>query len=80
MITANINDIKTNLSYYVNLALKDGEKIIICNRNSPVAEIKAISPIKKVKKKLGVCSDKIVLSKNFNETSEDIINSFYHKK
>ncbi len=68
MITANINDIKTNFSYYINLASKKGQRIIIYNRNSPVAEIKAIKPSKKIKRKLGICLDKIILPADFNET------------
>ena len=76
MITVNINEIKAKLSYYVNFAVQNNEKIIICNRNSPVAEIKAITHFKKNKVRLGVCPYKIILPANFNETSDEVINSF----
>ena len=77
MITANINEVKAKLSYYLNLAIENGERITICNHNTPVAEIRAIAPVKKNKIKLGVCKEKIVLPKNFNRTSKEIIDSFY---
>jgi antitoxin (DNA-binding transcriptional repressor) of toxin-antitoxin stability system len=77
MISANISEIKTNFSYYINLAVKKGEQIIICNHNIPVAELRATSTVKKGKRKLGVCKDKILLPDDFNETSQDIIKSFY---
>ncbi|OFW80901.1 MAG: hypothetical protein A2887_02665 [Alphaproteobacteria bacterium RIFCSPLOWO2_01_FULL_40_26] len=75
MISENISEIKTNFSYYLNLAIKKGKPIIICNHNVPVAELKAIEPVSK--RKLGVCKDKIILPDDFNETSQDIIDSFY---
>jgi antitoxin (DNA-binding transcriptional repressor) of toxin-antitoxin stability system len=77
MISANINEIKANFSYYVNLAVKKGEQVVICNHNIPVAQMKAIEPAVKSQRVFGVCKDKIRLPKNFNETSQDIIDSFY---
>jgi hypothetical protein len=77
MITANINEVKAKLSYYLKLATENGERITICNHNTPVAEIRAIALVKKNKIKLGVCKEKIVLPKNFHSTSKEIIDSFY---
>jgi len=77
MISENISEIKTNFSYYLNLAIKKGEPIIICNHNVPVAELRAIEPVKRSRVKFGVCKDKIILPDDFNETSQDIIDSFY---
>ncbi len=77
MRSENISEIKANFSYYVNLAVKKGETIVICNHNVPVAEIKAVEPIVKGKRVFGVCKDKIVLPDDFNETSQEIIDSFY---
>lgn len=77
MISVNISEAKSNLSYYINLAVKKGETIIICNHNVPMVELKATEPTKIGKRKLGVCKDKIVLPDDFNETSKDIIDSFY---
>ena len=82
MITANINEVKAKLSYYINLVTKESETVVICNHNNPVAEIKAIEPTKKKKNKvkLGVCPHKIELPADFNQTSQDIIDSFYTTK
>ncbi len=76
-LSVSISEAKANLSYYINLAVKKGQTITICNHNVPVAQIKASQPAKKSKRKLGVCKDKIILSDDFNETSQDIIDSFY---
>jgi antitoxin (DNA-binding transcriptional repressor) of toxin-antitoxin stability system len=77
MIQANISEIKTHFSYYAKLAIKKGEKIIVCNHNVPILELRAITPTKTTARKFGVCKDKIKLPKNFNKTSKDIIDSFY---
>ncbi len=77
MRSENISEIKANFSYYVNLAVKKGETIVICNHNVPVAEIKAVAPVKKSRVKFGMCKDKIILPDDFNETSQEIIDSFY---
>jgi antitoxin (DNA-binding transcriptional repressor) of toxin-antitoxin stability system len=77
MASANLSEIKTNLSYYVNLAVKKGETVTICNHNVPVAEIKALPTEKKSRVKFGMCKDKIILPDDFNETPQDMIDSFY---
>ena len=77
MISANVSEIKSNFSYYINLAVKKGEQIIICNHNIPVAELKAIAPVKQGKRMFGASKEKIILPDDFNETSQDIIDSFY---
>lgn len=52
---ANINQIKNNLSRYVNKALK-GEEVILARYNKPVAKIVPLEkPVKKNKTVLG-CS------------------------
>lgn len=47
MIFVNISEAKANLSYYIDLAVKKNEVIMICNHNVPVAELRAIKPNKK---------------------------------
>lgn len=76
-LSISISEAKANLSYYINLAVKKGQTITICNHNVPIANISAIVTEKKGKRKLGVCKDKIILPDDFNETSQDIIDSFY---
>ena len=43
MLMVNIADAKAKLSEYVE-AVARGEQVIICNRNRPVAELRAIEP------------------------------------
>ena len=43
MLMVNIAEAKAKLSEYVDAVAK-GEQIIICNRNRPVAELRAIEP------------------------------------
>ena len=47
MIQANIAELKSRLSYYLRL-VKGGERVVICERNQPVAEIMPLTkPIDK---------------------------------
>jgi len=43
MLMVNIADAKAKLSEYLE-AVARGEQVIICNRNQPVAELRAIAP------------------------------------
>jgi prevent-host-death family protein len=43
MLMVNIADIKAKLSEYLD-AVARGERVIICNRNRPVAELRAAEP------------------------------------
>lgn len=43
MIRANVAEIKARLSHFLRLA-KAGEKVLICERNRPVAELVAVVP------------------------------------
>lgn len=43
MFMVNIADLKAKLSEYLD-AVARGEQVIICNRNRPVAELRAIAP------------------------------------
>jgi prevent-host-death family protein len=45
MLMVNIADIKAKLSEYLD-AVARGEQVIICNRNRPVAELRAIEPVR----------------------------------
>ena len=41
MIVVNINEVKAKLSEYLD-AVANGERVIICKRNQPVAELRAV--------------------------------------
>jgi len=63
MLTANVYDFKTKLSYYLDLVAK-GKTVIISKRNVPIAEI---TPIKKIvpKRKLGQAEVKFEVPDSF---------------
>jgi prevent-host-death family protein len=50
MIRINIHEAKTHLSKYLN-RLAQGEVILLCNRNKPVAEIRPVAPEKPLKRR-----------------------------
>ncbi len=43
MIHANVAEVKSRLSYYLRLA-KSGERVMICERNKPIAELVPVVP------------------------------------
>ncbi len=48
MLQLNINEVKTNLSATIGKVM-NGETVIICKRNKPVAELKSIAPENKIR-------------------------------
>lgn len=40
-VVLNIHEAKTNLSQYLN-AMREGDRIILCKRNRPVAEVRLL--------------------------------------
>lgn len=52
MVRANIAEFKAKLSYFLKL-VKGGEKVVICDRNVPVAELTALPEERKGKRILG---------------------------
>ena len=53
MISLNINEIKTHFSNYIG-KVTNGETIIVCKRNVPIAEIKPIATLPKKKRPIGL--------------------------
>ena len=66
MIRLNIHDAKTHLSAYLD-RLAQGEIIILCKRNIPIAEIRPITPPKATKRPLGIDKGKFVVPREFFE-------------
>ena len=77
MKQVNIHDAKTNLSSYLAKLLPD-EVLIICNRNVPVAELRALPKTPKGARILGKASKKLKISKTFfDPLPKDIEEQFY---
>ncbi len=76
MIRLNIHEAKTHLSRYLK-RLKNGETIILCKRNVPIAEIRAIPEPPKKKRPTGLHKGLVHVPDSFFEPlPEDILKAF----
>ena len=66
MIKLNIHEAKTDLSAYLD-RLAQGEIIILCKRNVPIAEIRPLPPPRKTSRPLGIDEGKFVVPPEFFE-------------
>jgi antitoxin (DNA-binding transcriptional repressor) of toxin-antitoxin stability system len=72
MIRLNIHEAKTHLSKYLG-KLANGETIILCKRNIPIAEIKPIRPHRERKRPIGLAKGEFKLTPEFFEPLPDEI-------
>ena len=80
MIKLNIHEAKTHLSRYLKRLAK-GETITLCKRNVPIAEIRLITPEKKIPRPIGLAKGTFKIpSKFFKPLPDEIIASFYNQK
>ncbi|MCD6265363.1 MAG: type II toxin-antitoxin system Phd/YefM family antitoxin [Deltaproteobacteria bacterium] len=76
MIRLNIHEAKTHLSRYLDELVK-GETIILCKRNIPIAEIRAIPPERKYQRPIGLAKGEFeVTSEFFEPLPEEILAAF----
>lgn len=76
MRKVNIHDVKTHLSDYL-ARVKRGERIIICKRNVPIAELHAITAATSAPRPVGLAKGKFKIPASFfDDLPEDIIRSF----
>jgi antitoxin (DNA-binding transcriptional repressor) of toxin-antitoxin stability system len=79
MIRLNIHQAKTHLSKYL-ARLKEGDTIVLCKRNVPIAEIRKINQPAKNKRSIGLFKGQIRIPKGFFEPLPDeILDSFEGK-
>ena len=72
----NIHDAKTNLSRYLD-ELPPGETLVICKRNKPVAELRAITEKAPRKLRIGVAKGQIEIPDSFfDPLPDDILKAF----
>ncbi|WP_155321039.1 type II toxin-antitoxin system Phd/YefM family antitoxin [Desulfosarcina ovata] len=80
MIQSNINEIKTHLSSYLE-KVAQGETVVICKRNVPIAEIKPIKRISIKKRPVGLALKKYpgfeLTDDCLAPLPEDLIDAFY---
>ncbi len=80
MIQSNINEIKTHLSKYLD-KVSQGETVIVCKRNIPIAEIKPIKRNLKKARPVGLARKKYpdfeLTDECLEPLPDDVIASFY---
>jgi antitoxin (DNA-binding transcriptional repressor) of toxin-antitoxin stability system len=80
MIRLNIHEAKTHLSRYLN-RLEQGDSILLCRRNTPIAEIRPLLPGRKSKRPIGLAKGVLKVPKRFfDPLPPGVLNSFYPKK
>jgi len=70
MITINIHEAKTHLSHYLD-EVEKGERVVVCKRNRPVAEIRPISPRTAEKRPIGLAKGTFTVSDSFFDELPD---------
>ncbi len=66
MIRINIHEAKTHLSRYLS-RLAEGESIVLCKRNTPIAEIRPIPQPRKAGRPIGLDKGKFTVPPEFFE-------------
>ena len=70
MIKLNIHEAKTHLSKYL-ARLHKGETIVLCKRNTPIAEIRALPSAPKKPRPIGVGMGTVTIAPGFFEPLAD---------
>jgi antitoxin (DNA-binding transcriptional repressor) of toxin-antitoxin stability system len=64
MILINIHEAKTHLSRYL-ARLRRGEVLVICKRNVPIAEVRAVPPARTTPRPVGEAKGEFTISSSF---------------
>ncbi len=76
MIRLNMHEAKTHLSRYV-AQLREGDTIVLCRRNEPVAEIRPLPRARTSPRPIGLARGQFTVPDSFFEPlPDDIIESF----
>jgi antitoxin (DNA-binding transcriptional repressor) of toxin-antitoxin stability system len=76
MIRLNIHEAKTHLSRYLDRLMK-GERILLCKRNIPIAEIRPLPKIRRSKRPVGLAAGQFEVPPVFFEPlPPEIVGSF----
>ncbi len=79
MIKLNIHEAKTHLSRYL-AKLEKGETIVLCRRNTPIAEIRAIPAAPKKPRPLGLAKGTVRIRPSFFEPLPDELLDLFEGK
>src|SRR5213594_1370850 len=76
MIVVNIHEAKAKLSEYLD-AVANGERVVICKRNQPVAELRAIEQKRTEPRPLGLARGQVSIPPSFFEPMpNDFLDTF----
>lgn len=75
----NMHDAKTNLSRLVE-RVEAGEEIVIARNGKPVAKLVPVDSGAPGKRPLGLMRGQIWVADDFDETPQEVIDSFYNSK
>jgi prevent-host-death family protein len=79
MLKVNVHQAKTHLSEYLDRIAK-GETIILCKRNTPVAEIRPLPRARQTKRPIGIAKNKLKIPKSFfKPLPDELIDAFEGK-
>ncbi len=77
MIQLNVHEAKTHLSKYLN-QLSEGETIILCKRNIPIAEIRPLPKNVRAPRPIGLAEGEFEVTDHFfDPLPDDFVDSFY---
>jgi len=76
MIRLNIHEAKTHLSKYL-ARLREGDSIVLCKRNQPIAEIRALPKQLKKPRPIGLAKGKIKIPPSFFKPLPDDIQAAF---
>jgi len=80
MIRLNVHEAKTHLSRYL-ARLVEGERILLCKRNVPVAEILPLKPARTGRRPVGLAKGRFdVPTEFFEPLPEDLLAAFEGKQ
>ena len=79
MLKVNVHQAKTHLSEYLDRIAK-GETIILCKRNTPVAEIRPLPRARQTKRPIGIAKNKLKIPRSFfKPLPDELIDAFEGK-
>ena len=76
MIVINVFEAKAKLSEYLD-AVAGGERVVICKRNHPVAELRAVAQTRTTPRPVGLATGKVTLPPAFfDPMPDDFLDAF----
>lgn len=78
MIMVNIHEAKAKLSEYLEAAAR-GERVLICKRNRPIAELRAVEAKRTEPRPIGLAKGQVTLPRSFFAPMPDEwLDAFYN--